>query len=171
MQSLFINGTVGVGKSSAAEALAECLAGRGVAHALIDLDAIRRCWPAPADDPFNLALELRNLAALAANYRAAGAQRLILAGVIERRADLARYRDALGGSRLSLCRLQASPETLAARLRIRHASDLQGLAWHLRRSAELDAILREAALDDLVVETDRIAVDAVAQALLAACAW
>ncbi|HCG0886702.1 hypothetical protein AXX04_14075 [Pseudomonas aeruginosa] len=38
MQSLFINGTLGVGKSSAAERLA----GRGVAHALIDLDAILR---------------------------------------------------------------------------------------------------------------------------------
>ncbi|MFG8726952.1 hypothetical protein ACEPUM_26795 [Pseudomonas aeruginosa] len=35
---------------------------------------------------------------------------------------------------------------------------------------DLDAILREAALDDLVVETDRIAVDAVAQALPAALA-
>ncbi|MBH9343620.1 AAA family ATPase [Pseudomonas aeruginosa] len=171
MQSLFLNGTVGVGKSTVAEALAGRLAGRGVAHALLDLAAIRHCWPAPADDPFNLALELRNLAVLAANYRAAGAQRLILAGGLERRADLARYRDALGGGRLSLCRLQASPETLAARLRIRHASDPQGLAWHLRRSAELDAILREAALDDLVVETDRIAADDVAQALLAAFGW
>lgn len=53
MQSLFINGTLGVGKSSAAERLA----GRGVAHALIDLDAILReaalddLWSRPTGSP------------------------------------------------------------------------------------------------------------------------
>ena len=41
------------------------------------------CSPAPPDDPFAHEVELANLRDLARNYRAAGAERLILAGVVE----------------------------------------------------------------------------------------
>ena len=65
--TIIINGTVGVGKTTAASALGRLLEENGVAHAVIDTDEIRRSWPAPPGDRFNLELQLANLAALSAN--------------------------------------------------------------------------------------------------------
>ena len=90
-ENLLITGTVGVGKTTVAEAVGRLREERSVPHAVVDLDQIRLLWPSPDADRFNLAVELRNLASLARNYREAGAQRLIMAGVTERRSDLARY--------------------------------------------------------------------------------
>lgn len=165
MQTVFVNGTVGVGKSTVAEAMS---AAEASPHAVLDLDAIRSFYPAPDGDPFNVGLELRNLAALAANYRAAGAQRLILAGVIERRDFLPRYEDAVGG-RLRVVRLVASPGVIAERLRARHSNDPAGLAWHLERAGQLSTILDALALGESVEAGD--ATPSVVAARVAERAW
>ena len=81
--ALLITGTVGAGKTSVAEAAGELLAERRTPHAVIDLDGLRRFWPAPEDDPFSLGLTLRNLRDVARNFLNAGARRLVLAGVVE----------------------------------------------------------------------------------------
>jgi adenylylsulfate kinase-like enzyme len=39
-----INGTVGVGKTTVAEAVGDLLAGSGVSHAVLDLDWLRQPW-------------------------------------------------------------------------------------------------------------------------------
>jgi adenylylsulfate kinase-like enzyme len=78
--ALFLNGTVGVGKSTTAEAAAQALAAVGVPGAWIDLDAIRQVWPAPADDSFQHRLTLDILASWARSALAAGAQRIVVAG-------------------------------------------------------------------------------------------
>ncbi|MEW1948118.1 hypothetical protein AB0280_02630 [Pseudarthrobacter sp902506025] len=49
------------------------------------------------------------------NYRAAGAKRFILAGVIESEAEIPRYVAALGSARMFVCRLVARPEVLESR--------------------------------------------------------
>lgn len=144
---LLITGTVGVGKTTVAEAAGQLLAQRGVPHAVIDLDQIRLLWPSPDADRFNLAIELRNLASLADNYRQAGAQRLVLAGVIERRSDLAAYERACGGS-VFVMRLLGTASTIDLRLRTRHRDSPEDLAWHLARRSELDAILDAAHVSD-----------------------
>jgi len=92
VDSVFLNGTVGVGKTTLAAALSAI---ESETHAVLDLDEIRRLYPSPATDRFNHELELENLRDLAANFRRAGARRLILAGVIEERVEIARYVDAL----------------------------------------------------------------------------
>lgn len=91
VRALLINGTVGAGKTSVAEALGDLLAQAGIANAVIDVDWLRRSWPEPPGDPFNGAITLRNLRAVARNYREAGALRLVLAGVVESRAERAAY--------------------------------------------------------------------------------
>ncbi|WP_425563916.1 hypothetical protein, partial [Nonomuraea longicatena] len=68
---------------------------KGVPGAVIDVDWLRRSWPSPPDDPFNHAVTLRNLAPVARNFRAGGAERLILAGVIESVAERDDYARAL----------------------------------------------------------------------------
>ncbi|MDR6989252.1 adenylylsulfate kinase-like enzyme [Paenarthrobacter nitroguajacolicus] len=45
---IFLNGTVGVGKTTVAVYVGKALQRLGIAHAIIDLDAIRHAWPAPA---------------------------------------------------------------------------------------------------------------------------
>ncbi|MFJ4654743.1 hypothetical protein ACIP5Y_26010 [Nocardia sp. NPDC088792] len=171
IDTVFLNGTVGVGKSTVAEAIAGLEEAAHTPHAVIDLDFIRQYWPAPAHDPFNLELELANLAAMAANYRAAGAKRLILAGVIERPHDVSRYVEATNADGLMVARLTLDPAQAEERLRRRHAGDPEGLAWHLARFGELSAVLDAAALDDVVVDTSGLSPVDVARQVRRAAGW
>jgi adenylylsulfate kinase len=83
MRTLLINGVVGAGKTATADALGDLLEEKGAPGAVIDLDWLRRSWPSHPDDPFNHVMTLRNLAPMVRNFRAGGAERLVLAGVIE----------------------------------------------------------------------------------------
>jgi adenylylsulfate kinase len=113
-ESLFINGTVGVGKSTVASHLSHLLRSSGRPHAVIDLDDVRRSWPSPENDPFNQELELRNLTALAANFSEAGAELFIIAGVIEEATEVRRYREALGTADCSFLDLQLRHQSYGA---------------------------------------------------------
>ena len=94
--ALLINGTVGVDKTSVAEMVGDLLTEAGVPNAVIDLDWLRRSWPSPAGDRFNVAMALRNLRSVARNYRDAGAVRIVLGGVIETKVERDRHQDTLG---------------------------------------------------------------------------
>lgn len=166
-RALLLTGTVGVGKTTTAEAAADRLRAQAVPHAVVDLDELRRCWPAPPDDPFHTALSLRNLAALSRAYRDAGAERLVLAGVCESRDDRQRHADAVGAP-LQVVRLLASADVVAPRLRRRHVDDPAGLAWHLERRGELDAVLDAADVADAAVRVDGLTPAAV---VLRAAGW
>ncbi|WP_085370525.1 hypothetical protein [Leifsonia sp. NCR5] len=168
--ALFLNGTVGVGKTATADAISRILIQRGIPHAIIDLDALRAAWPAPEGDPFNNALELANLRAVAANHRAAGARILVLAGVIEDPDAVPLYRDAVGGLPFTVVRLTVGPAVGEARLRARHGDDHDALAWHLHRHGELDAVLDAARIPGPVVDTTGRSPSEVAEAVLAASA-
>lgn len=167
--ALFLNGTVGAGKTTTAEAIGDALQERGVAHAIIDLDWLRNAWPAPADDPFNLVLELQNLAAVATNFCRAGATVLVLAGVIEEPAERASYERALGRP-LTVCRLKVSAPRLRSRIIARHRPGAER-DWHLARIDELDAILDRAQVNDLTVHVDDDQPAVVAQQVLRAVGW
>ncbi|QNE34047.1 phosphotransferase-like protein [Leifsonia shinshuensis] len=166
MHAVFLNGTVGVGKTSVAGALSDL---ETRPHAVIDLDEVRRFRPAPAGDPFSLELQLANVAALTANYAAAGAELVVIAGVIESRADAERFRRAVGGS-ATFVRLTADAAVIEGRLRARHGDDADGLAWHLARAAELTAILDSAGPDGEVVDTSTLDAEVAARRVLRAVA-
>lgn len=172
MRALLITGPVGIGKTTVAEAVGELLVAANRPHAVLDLDAVRRCRPAPAGDPFHAALGLRNLACVAANYRAAGAERLVLAGVIENRDERFRHAEAVGGE-LVVCLLTATESVVRDRLRRRHADDRdqgESLRWHLARAPELTRILDHADLADATIDATAPAQD-VAAAVLSAVGW
>jgi len=166
-RALLLTGTVGVGKTTTADAVGGRLRARGVPHAVVDLDELRRCWPAPPDDPFHSALGLANLAAVARGYRAAGAEWLVLAGVCESWEERDQHAAALEVP-LQVVRLLAPEAVVAPRLRARHAADPEGLAWHLHRRGELDAVLDAAGVADAAVAVDGLAPPAVADAVLRA---
>ena len=169
--AVLLGGTVGAGKTTTAAAVSALEGAAGHVHALVDLDQVRLLHPAPADDPFAHEVELANLRDLGRNYRAAGAQRLVLAGVVEDGAQVPRYVEALGGSRLLLCRLIADAHVVEERLRRRHHDDPAALRWHLDRAVELSALLDARGFEDLRVDTTGRSPEAVAQEIRAAAGW
>lgn len=168
MDSVFLNGTVGAGKSTLAGAIS---AAEPIPHAVIDLDEIRRLRPSPRSDPFNHELELRNLRSIAANYRVAGARRFVLAGVIEVPGEVDRYLEALGSDGMLVCRVVAEPAVLEARLRERHRDDPVGLDWHLARVGELSGILDRFDRHDLVLESSHTTATDLGAVVRTAAGW
>src|SRR5690349_1238831 len=138
--ALLLIGTVGSGKTTTAAAIGDVLSGARVPHAVIDLDELRRSWPAPPGDPFQQTLELANLRAVARVYARHGADRLVLAGVVEQRDDRALYEDAVGMP-LSICRLRLALPAVHDRLDRRHQAHDAAREWHRHRAGELDAVL------------------------------
>ena len=166
-KALLVTGVVGVGKTSVTGAVGDVLRGAGVAHGVIDVDWLAFCWPAPADDPYNTRLREGNLRAVAGSFLAAGAERLVVAGVVESREERARYEEAVGCA-LTVCRLRASVETVRGRLVGRFAErDAEGLRWHVRRVGELERVFERAGVEDFVVDAepdlDAVAAEVVAR--------
>ena len=81
-RALLVTGTVGVGKTSVAATVGDLLRQRRVSNAVVDLDELRRSWPAASGDRFNTTVMLANLSAVADNYVGAGFTTLVLAGVL-----------------------------------------------------------------------------------------
>lgn len=165
---LVVNGTVGAGKTTVAEVVADLLRERGVPYAWIDVDALRRAYPTADDDPFGQAVALDHLEAMAGVLRRRGYRHVVLAEVIERTADRELYERAFDGAELAVVRLTASEDTRLARVHARERDPWRD--WHLARTVELAAILEEAEVDDAVVanEGDRPLRDVAAEVFTAA---
>lgn len=149
---LNIIGPVGIGKSSVADAISEILQENKVPHAIVDLDNIRRSYPYPEDDQFNMAIGFKNLAAIWANYSEAGARRLIIPNVMEHPEDFDKIRSAIPGAILFVVRLEAPIEVNHARIRGREKTP-ESLEWHLNRSTQLSQELREKQLEHIIMDT------------------
>ncbi|HEU5486033.1 MAG TPA: AAA family ATPase [Microlunatus sp.] len=168
--ALLLIGTVGVGKTTTADAVGLQLEAASVPHAVIDLDEIRRLWPRSASDQSGDEIELRNLASLAVNYFRAGALRLIMAGTCESWSDRRSYESAVAVP-LVVCRLHAPLDVLVSRLSDRHSDEPGELDWHLHRAPELDAILDSARIADADVSTDSRTPMDVAADVLSSIGW
>jgi hypothetical protein len=166
---LTITGPCGVGKTTTAAALSDLLDERGLSHALIDLDWLRWCHPSPPDDPFHEALGLRNLAALWSEYRAAGAERLILVDIVETRETVSRYRAALPNAEIQVVRLGASMATIHRRLEGRENGS--SLEWHQNRAVELAEMWERSPSEDYIHDTEGMTPLEVALAILRRAGW
>ena len=162
--TIVITGPVGVGKTAVSTAMSDLLIAANEPHALIDMDTLRMSYPRPAHDRFHMALGLRNLAALWANYRAAGAECLILADVVESQADADAYRLAVPNAEVTVVRLLASRDALWRRLAQRESGE--SLRWHQNRALELAALMEKEAIGNLLVETDEKTAFEVADEIL-----
>jgi hypothetical protein len=167
--TLVVSGPVGVGKTSVALEVSELLEAAGVAHAVVDLDALAWCFPRPADDRFNTGLALRNLAAVWANYQAAGAGCLVIARVIESHDDLAGFRAAIPGAEIVVVGLRAPIETLVERVNRRELGAAK--TWHVRRAAELATQMDRHLVEDHLVETADRSIIEIAEEVLRCVGW
>jgi hypothetical protein len=165
---LVLSGTVGVGKSTVLAEIHDVLARAHVPHACIERDELASSWPVRG--AFNRETVWENLASVWANFHRAGARRLVIGGVVEDATDVAAYRRAVPGARITVCQLVAAEATRVARLRAREVG--AGLEWHLRRTVELEEIITSAGIHDFTVSNDAgRAVRTVALEVLAQAGW
>lgn len=167
--TIIVTGPVGVGKSTVAEAMGYQLIAAKVPHANVDFDQLTASTRAADDDAWGTKLGLSNLAAIWKNYQLAGARRLIIARVVESRAELDGYRHAVPGADIVLVRLRARPETLQARVRQR--GPWRDMQWHLARAVELAVQMDAQPIEDVLIETDDRDVQTVARDVLHKAGW
>ncbi len=168
---LAITGPGGVGKTTVAFEVSRRLEASGVGHALIDTDELDRLFPPPSDDPQKTKLTARNLAAVWANFRAAGADCLVIAGVmLSFDRELPYIEIAVPDADVTVVRLRATEEELLERVRRREVGSV-GEAQIRRSFYQLREMDQEPANDALIVETSERSVAEVASEIIRRGGW
>jgi hypothetical protein len=161
---LLITGAVGAGKTTITGEASRLLREAGIAAAAVDLAVIGNCWPPPPDDQWNEDVIHRNLACMWANFRQAGAGRLLLCRVLETRSLLTRVEEAVPGAEITVVRLRVPLETVRARITARESG--RDPQWYLGAAEYLTTRLEEARVEDHVVANHgRPAADVAAEVL------
>lgn len=143
----WICGAAGAGKSVAAWALFEALAADGVPVAYVDIDQLGMLYPATDDDPERHLLKEEALVALVPGYASAGAQVLVVSGVLDPEVGPAAV--LASDVNLTLCLLSADPATLRERLLARGRDEKD-----VDAAVAENAALRGASFVHAAVETD-----------------
>jgi len=164
---LAISGSVGVGKTSTLLEIHDILEESKVPHGCVERDALGYSWP--PQGRFNERIVELNLLCVARTFLNAGAERLVIAGVVETPSDLLVYNRCIPNAEIQVCRLTADLELRRERLRSREKG--AGLDWHLERTAELDDILDQAKLDNCSVDNGDRPLREVALEILAHAGW
>ena len=165
---LLITGPVGVGKTRTASAASGLLTERGMRHACVDLPQISKAFPARDDDPWNEELAHRNLACMWVNFRAIGAERLIITRVLETRSLLRRITEAVPRADVVVVRLRAPLDVVEARIRERNRSHPE---WFLDAAAYLVPTMDEQRVEDHLIDNDALSIDATAREVLRVTGW
>lgn len=164
---LALSGSVGVGKSSTLIEIHDILETRKLPHGCVERDALGYSWPPRGR--FNEGIIEVNLSCVVKTFLGAGAERLIIAGVIETPHDLSVYHRCIPNAEIQVCRLTAELSLRRERLRSREKG--AGLNWHLERTIELDGILDKAGVDHFSVDNGDRPLRDVALEVLARAGW
>jgi hypothetical protein len=161
-QGVLITGVFGSGKSSVAAEIGYELEQRGELYALLDLDFLG--WV--GDHATGHAMMVRNLAAVAANYRDLGVSSYVLAYFVRDHAALHRIRDALAVP-LRVVRLCVPLPEIERRL----AADVtSGRRDDVRDAAASIATSEGGGIEDLVLGNDQ-PVAVTARAVMSWLEW
>ncbi|HZA04116.1 MAG TPA: hypothetical protein VE617_06105 [Propionibacteriaceae bacterium] len=114
-EGVLLTGAYGTGKSSLAEEMAHVLELRGVAFGALDLDWLGWFGAPGLGEGQSRDVFLRNLAAVTANYRAAGVLRFVLAGSVRDRDQVIEL-EAAAGVPLRVIRLVVGEAEITRRL-------------------------------------------------------
>jgi DNA polymerase III delta prime subunit len=169
-QVLLIGGRSGVGKTSTAYEVSSQLQALGVAHCHVEGDNLDAAYPKGADDPHGTKLTEANLAALWANYTAAGHHRLIYVNTVSILEPDLVVRAVGGGASVTAILLTASDAEVHDRLSGREiGSELQVHLDRSRRSA--DVLEQQAPAGAHRVSTNGRGIADTAAAVVALSGW
>jgi adenylylsulfate kinase-like enzyme len=161
---LLITGTIGSGKTSLATEIGDVLEEMGRVTAIVDLDWLGWISGPESDQRDHEAIILKNLQAIWPNLVDAGAERLVLARVIQTPAHLHAIRETLPDVEFTVVLVTASAETIAHRLKGRDTAGI--LEEHLVESVRFEEIVRRAGVEDFSVSNeDRPLRDVVSEVL------
>jgi ribose 1,5-bisphosphokinase PhnN len=162
--ALVITGPVGAGKSTTVAAMSEELDRRAVPHVVFDMDYLRWLHPNPDGDPFAAQVGYRNLAATWPNMQVVPLQCVLLADVVESRAQVDAYAAAMPGTDVRVVRLDVPMPVIMDRLEGRETE--QTIAWHRNRAPELQGIMVREQVADIVIDVgERTAADVALEIL------
>ena len=165
---MVISGSMGSGKTTLLSEVSDLLKEADVAHAAIDLDWLSQMHPSQGQHGERLMFA--NLAAVWPIYVAAGAERLVVARVVEDRSELQQYRNAVPGAELVVCRLTCPIETMQDRVRIREPGMIQAEA--VARARVLAEILERTLAEDFTVDNgEGRSITDVAREVLSRAGW
>jgi ribose 1,5-bisphosphokinase PhnN len=163
--AILLSGPVGSGKTTLLLEIGELLEQRGEPYALVDLDWLAWVRPAPGAQVTVQDVLTENLRAVAATFREAGVERLVLARFVERREQLDAIRRALPDVDLVVVRLSVPRRILEKRLQNRDSG--RELAEHLTMIERVE----RADFEDVVVDNDERDPTAVALEILTKAGW
>lgn len=141
---LWLSGPPGVGKTTVGWQLFTQLTGDGTPAGYVDIDQVGICYappgpdgwaPEPPDDYGRHRMKARNLDAVLANQRAAGARFVVVSGVVDAQRGI--DHDLLPGAAVRALRLRADAGDLRRRLAARGRRG-EDVARELAYAAELD---------------------------------
>jgi predicted kinase len=170
VRGVLFTGTIGAGKTVLAEAASQQLHEAGIRHALLDVDWLGQVYP-PLDesDPHTRALAYRNLAAIWPNFVEAGIVHAVLADTVTGRGQLDLLKAAVPGCELTVVRVVAPPEMVAARIRSREVGGL--LEDFLRRTEAVAELVERAHMEDVTVTNDDRPPQEIGAELLQELGW
>jgi adenylylsulfate kinase len=163
---VLLTGVYGAGKSSVAAEISFVLERRRQPHALLDVDYLGWGGDAFDDHTAGFGLTLRNLAAVASNYRDAGISVFIVAYFIRDHDALRAVREATGVP-LRVVRLSVPLSDIERRM----AADVtSGRRDDLREAATSIATSEGVGVEDLTVVNDK-PIDIVARDVMTWLGW
>jgi hypothetical protein len=158
-RALIISGAAGVGKSSVAAAVGRALSDVGRSVAVVDVDTLAQFGPAPWRRRDGLSfydeLKCKNVGAVWANFRDAGACHLVVAATIDSHRLRGQYVNALEECAVHVALLVAPRRLLIDRL-VGRKDDL----FHPRAHAP-DGAVRQEALAGVHADQERLQAAAV----------
>jgi adenylylsulfate kinase-like enzyme len=162
---LWLCGPPGVGKSTVSWQLFTELAATGVRVAFADTDQYCMCYPAPPGDPDRQYVKALNVASVVSNFSAAGAQCVIVNGILDA-AGL--QTELLPQADVTICRLRGRSDEIDRRFiaRVGNADNIDDL---LKQARDEGRLMDQSTFADAVVDTTGRSEAEVAAAVRAAC--
>jgi predicted ABC-type ATPase len=166
---LWLCGPAGVGKSTVSWQLYTELASTGVRVAFVDSDQICMCYPAPAGDPGRQHLKALNVGAMLPNFRAAGAQCVIVNGVLDA-AGL--ETELMPDAAVTICLLRARGDEVEQRFAGKHSHwhDAGAVDQMLETTRDEIRLMDQSSFADASVDTTGVPAREVAARVRVACA-
>jgi adenylylsulfate kinase-like enzyme len=110
---LWLCGPPGIGKSTVGWEIFTKLTRDVIEAGYVDIDQLGMCYPEPVSDPGRHRMKARNLGAVVANYRAAGARCVIVSGVVDPGRGV--HAGMIPRTAVTVCRLRAGRDELRQR--------------------------------------------------------